>query len=56
MNLSIVVLIWLMIVPMMKIDFASIRHVSARPARPMGFGVTLFVDWIIKPFSAAFFA
>lgn len=53
-NLSIAVLIWLMIVPMMmKVDFASIRHVGTRPA---GLMITLFVNWVVKPFSMAFLA
>ena len=53
-NLPIAVLIWLMIVPMMmKVDFASIRHVGTRPA---GLVITLFVNWVVKPFSMAFFA
>ncbi len=52
-NLPIAVLIWLMIVPMMmKVDFASILHVGARPA---GLVITLFVNWVVKPFSMAFF-
>lgn len=50
-NLPMAVLIWLMIVPMLlKIDFASLRHVG-RHWR--GIGVTLFVNWAIKPFSMA---
>ncbi|MCE9537387.1 MAG: ACR3 family arsenite efflux transporter, partial [Nitrospirae bacterium] len=53
-NLPIAILIWLMIVPMMmKVDFASIRHVGTRPA---GLVITLFVNWVVKPFSMAFFA
>ena len=53
-NLPIVLLIWLMIVPMMmKVDFASIRHVGTRPT---GLAITLFVNWVVKPFSMAFFA
>ena len=53
-NFPIAVLIWLMIVPMMmKIDVASIRHVGKRPA---GLLVTLFVNWLVKPFSMAFIA
>jgi ACR3 family arsenite transporter len=50
-NLPMAVLIWLMIVPMLlKIDFAALRHVG-RHWR--GIGVTLFVNWAIKPFSMA---
>jgi ACR3 family arsenite transporter len=48
------VLIWLMIIPMMmKVDFASIRNVGARPR---GLFVTLLVNWLVKPFSMAIFA
>lgn len=53
-NLPIALLIWLMIVPMMmKVDFASIRHVGTRPT---GLVITLFVNWVVKPFSMALFA
>jgi ACR3 family arsenite transporter len=52
-NLPIAVLIWLMIYPMMlKIDFASILGVRRRPG---GILVTLFVNWLVKPFSMALF-
>ena len=50
-NLPIAVLIWLMIYPMMlKIDLASIMDVRRRPG---GILVTLFVNWLVKPFSMA---
>jgi ACR3 family arsenite transporter len=53
-NAPIAVLIWLMIVPMMmKVDFASIRRVGQQPR---GLFVTLFVNWLVKPFSMAFIA
>ena len=53
-NAAIAILIWFMIIPMMmKIDLASIRNVGKRPT---GLLVTLFVNWIVKPFSMAFFA
>lgn len=53
-NASIAVLIWLMIIPMMmKIDVASIYNVGKKPT---GLLVTLFVNWIVKPVSMAFFA
>lgn len=53
-NFPMAVLIWLMIVPMMmKVDFASIRRVGQRPR---GLLVTLFVNWVVKPFSMAFLA
>ena len=52
-NIPIAILIWLMIYPMMlKIDFASIKGVGKRPK---GLFVTLFVNWVVKPFSMAFF-
>jgi ACR3 family arsenite transporter len=50
-NLPIAVLIWLMIYPMMlKIDLASVLEVRRRPR---GILVTLFVNWVVKPFSMA---
>lgn len=50
-NVPIAVLIWLMIYPMMlKIDFTSILNVRKRPR---GILVTLFVNWLVKPFSMA---
>jgi ACR3 family arsenite transporter len=53
-NVPIAVLIWLMIYPMMlKIDFGSLVGVTKRPK---GLLVTLFVNWLVKPFSMAFFA
>ncbi len=53
-NIPIGILIWLMIVPMMmKVDFGSIRKVGERPA---GLLITLFVNWVVKPFSMAFIA
>ncbi len=53
-NLPIAVLIWLMIIPMLlKIDFASMGQVRQH-AR--GVGVTLFINWAVKPFSMALLA
>lgn len=53
-NAPIAVLIWLMIVPMMmKVDFAAIRDVGQKPR---GLFVTLFVNWLVKPFSMALFS
>ena len=50
-NLPLAGLIWLMIVPMlMKVDFAALRRVG-RHWR--GIGVTLLVNWAVKPFSMA---
>jgi ACR3 family arsenite transporter len=51
-NIPIAILIWLMIYPMMlKVDFSSILNVGRRPK---GLLVTLFVNWVVKPFSMAF--
>ena len=53
-NIAIAILIWLMIYPMMlKIDFSSLGGIARRPK---GLLVTLFVNWIVKPFSMAFLA
>lgn len=53
-NFPMAVLIWLMIIPMMmKVDFASIKRVRERPT---GLAVTLFVNWVVKPFSMALLA
>src|SRR5512138_772696 len=50
-NIPIAVLIWLMIFPMMlKVDFASVLGVRRQPK---GLAVTLFVNWLVKPFSMA---
>jgi ACR3 family arsenite transporter len=50
-NVAIAVLIWLMVYPMMlKIDFGSVVAVRDRPK---GILVTLFVNWLVKPFSMA---
>ena len=50
-NLPVAVLVWLMIVPMLlKIHFAALRGVAAHWR---GIGVTLFVNWAVKPFSMA---
>ena len=51
-NIPVGVLIWVMVVPMLlKIDFAALGQVKAH-AR--GIGVTLFINWAVKPFSMAF--
>ena len=53
-NALIAVLIWLMITPMMmKVDFSSVKNVGRRPA---GLLVTLFINWMVKPFSMALLA
>jgi len=51
-NLPVGLLIWVMIIPMLvKVDFNALHEVKQH-AR--GIGVTLFVNWLIKPFSMAF--
>ena len=53
-NLPVAVLIWLMILPMLlKIDFHSLVEVRQHWK---GVGVTLFINWAVKPFSMAFLA
>jgi ACR3 family arsenite transporter len=50
-NLPVAVLIWLMVIPMLlKIDFAALRQVGKHWR---GIGVTLFINWAVKPFSMA---
>jgi ACR3 family arsenite transporter len=50
-NLPVAVLIWLMIIPMLvKIDFAALHEVREHWR---GVGVTLFINWAVKPFSMA---
>ena len=50
-NLPVAVLVWLMIIPMLlKIDYGAMREVG-RHWR--GIGVTVFVNWLVKPFSMA---
>jgi arsenite transporter len=50
-NIPMAVMIWLMIIPMLlRIDFASLGHVGQFWR---GIGVTLFINWAIKPFSMA---
>ena len=53
-NIPIAVLIWLMIYPMMlKVDFTAIGGIAKKPK---GLAVTLFINWLVKPFSMAFLA
>jgi ACR3 family arsenite transporter len=53
-NLPVGVLIWVMIIPMLiRIDFGALHQVRQH-AR--GIGVTLFVNWLVKPFSMALLA
>lgn len=51
-NLPVGILIWVMIVPMLvKVDFGALGQVRQHVR---GIGVTLFVNWLVKPFSMAF--
>ncbi|MEY4711283.1 MAG: arsenical-resistance protein [Pseudomonadota bacterium] len=51
-NLPVGVLIWVMIIPMLvKVDFGALGQVRQHVR---GIGVTLFVNWLVKPFSMAF--
>jgi len=53
-NLPVGLLIWLMIIPMLvKVNFGALHEVRQHIR---GIGVTLFVNWLVKPFSMAFFA
>jgi len=53
-NLPVGLLIWVMIIPMlMRVDFAALHEVRQHVR---GIGVTLVVNWLVKPFSMAFFA
>ena len=51
-NLPVGLLIWVMIIPMLvKVDFGALHEVKQHIR---GIGVTLFVNWLVKPFSMAF--
>jgi ACR3 family arsenite transporter len=53
-NIPVAVLVWLMIYPMMvQIDFSSLRRAGKNWK---GLGLTVVVNWLIKPFTMAFFA
>ncbi len=53
-NLPVGLLIWVMIIPMLvKVDFGALHEVRQHIK---GIGVTLFVNWLVKPFSMAFLA
>ncbi len=50
-NLPVGLLIWVMIIPMLvKVDFGALQEVRKHVK---GIGVTLFVNWLVKPFSMA---
>ncbi len=51
-NLPVGLLIWVMIIPMLvRVDFGALREIRQHVR---GIGVTLFVNWLVKPFSMAF--
>ncbi len=51
-NLPVGLLIWVMIIPMLvKVDFGALGEIRKHVR---GIGVTLFVNWLVKPFSMAF--
>jgi ACR3 family arsenite transporter len=53
-NLPVAVLIWIMIIPMLvKVDFAALGKVREHWR---GLGVTVFINWAVKPFSMALLA
>ncbi|MDX1350805.1 MAG: ACR3 family arsenite efflux transporter [Putridiphycobacter sp.] len=53
-NVPVSILVWLMIYPMMvQIDFSSLKYVSRNW---QGLGLTVVVNWLIKPFTMALFA
>ena len=53
-NLPVGLLIWVMIIPMLvKVDFGALHEVRQHIR---GIGVTLFVNWLVKPFSMALLA
>ena len=53
-NLAVALLIWLMIIPMLlKIDFGAMREVLAHGR---GIGVTLFINWVVKPLTMTLLA
>lgn len=53
-NIPVAILVWLMIYPMMlQVDFSSIKNIGKRPK---GLILTLVINWLIKPFTMAFFA
>lgn len=50
-NIPVGILIWVMIIPMLiKIDFGALSQVKGQWR---GIGVTLFINWLVKPFSMA---
>jgi ACR3 family arsenite transporter len=53
-NIPVAILVWMMIYPMMvQIDFSSLKNVTKNSK---GIGLTLVINWLVKPFTMAFFA
>ena len=53
-NIPVAILIWLMVYPMMlQIDFSSIKNIKENGK---GLGLTVVINWLVKPFTMAFFA
>lgn len=53
-NIPIAILIWMMIYPMMmQIDFSSLKKIGKKPK---GIILTVVINWLVKPFTMAFFA
>ena len=53
-NIPVAILIWMMIYPMMlQVDFSSLKYIGKQKK---GLGLTVVVNWLIKPFTMAFFA
>ncbi len=53
-NVPVAILVWLMIYPIMvQIDFSSLKNLTRNMK---GLALTVVVNWLIKPFSMAFFA
>ena len=53
-NVPVAILIWMMIFPMMvQVDFSSLFRIKGHTK---GIGLTVLVNWLVKPFTMAFFA
>lgn len=53
-NLPVAILVWLMIYPMMvQIDFTAVKNAGKKPK---GLVLTVVMNWLVKPFTMAFFA
>ncbi|MGX1023185.1 ACR3 family arsenite efflux transporter [Psychroflexus sp. MBR-150] len=53
-NIPVAILVWMMIYPMMvQIDFSSLKNVTKNNK---AVGLTLVINWLVKPFTMAFFA